>query len=170
MVAFLECFRPYFLGRQFTICTDYGALTQLQTTRANGICLQNLQEFNFSVVDHPEKQQSNADGMLKIPWKTSYCAVQMLVLSYAVQRASQLADSAISLILQSKETEQKAQTSAAYNIAYRSLAQLWNQGFYQVIVGQDDKPRNHFQLVVFVKLREEVLETLHRWYWGTLRT
>ena len=138
VVEFLEHFRPYLLGRPITICTDHGALKWLQIFKQPegqmDCWLQKLQECGFNIVHCPGKQHSNADALSRIPCRQCgrsphqvnqpiISAIQMSDLSLSVcgpveLRASQLADPIIGPIFQSKETEQKAQVSAADNLMF----------------------------------------------------
>ena len=138
VVEFLEHFRPYLLGRPITICTDHGALKWLQIFKQPegqmDCWLQKLQECSFNIVHCPGKQHSNADALSRIPCRQCgrsphqvnqpiISAIQMSDLSLSVcgpveLRASQLADPVIGPIFQSKETEQKAQVSAADNLMF----------------------------------------------------
>jgi len=127
VVAFLEYFRPYLLGRQFTIRTDHGALTWFQSFKQSegkiAHWLQKLQECNFSIVHRSNMLDLNVCSPIEL------CAPQ-------------LADPVIDPILQSKKTEQKPQVSAADNLMYQRLAQLWDQltvkdgVLYQVFVAK----------------------------------
>ena len=186
VVVFLEHFRPYLLGRPFTIRTDHGALTWLQTFKQPegqiARWLQKLQEYNFTIVHRPGRHHINADALSRLPCRQCgrspyeeneklVSTVQMSDLSLcscspADLRASQLADPVIGPILQSKQTQLKPQVSSGDNLMYRRLVQLWDQlvtkdgVLYRVFVGQDDNS-NHFQFVVPATLRDEVLKALH---------
>jgi len=98
VVVFLEHFRPYLLGKPFTICIDHGALTWLQTFKqpeGQMACwLQKLQEYNFTIVHCPGRQHVNADALSRLPCRQCgrnsdavdqvISAVQMLDLSLSI--------------------------------------------------------------------------------------
>ena len=181
VIVYLEHFRPYLLGKQFTIRTDHGALTWLhkfkQPEGQIARWLQKLQEYHFTIVHRPGKQHSNADAMSRIPChqcgqlphevnqkvisNVQISDLSLSVCSPAELRASQLADPVIGPILRTKATADKPQVSTADSLSYRRLAQLWDQlvvkegVLYRVFLGQVDKS-NHFQLVVPAELREEL--------------
>ena len=54
VIVFIQHFRPYLLGREFTLRTDHGSLTWLQTFRDPegqlARWLEKLQQFNFNIV------------------------------------------------------------------------------------------------------------------------
>lgn len=186
VVVFLEHFRPYLLGKPFTIRTDHGALIWLQSFKQPegqiARWLQKLQEYNFSIIHRPGKQHSNADALSRIPCRQCgqlpseinqqiIQAVQTSDLSFSIcssmeLQVSQLEDPIIGPILKAKQADTRPDTSPADNLLYRRLAQLWDQLcvrdglLYRVFVGQDDQ-LDHFQLVVPAKLREDVLDSLH---------
>ena len=64
MVTFIRHFRPYLLGRQFTLRTDHSALKWLQTLREpEG----QLQEYEFEIIHRAGKRHLNADAMSRRP-------------------------------------------------------------------------------------------------------
>ena len=71
MVIFIQHFRPYLLGRQFTLRTDHSALKWLQTLKEPegqlARWLEQLQEYEFEIIHRPGKQHSNADALSRRP-------------------------------------------------------------------------------------------------------
>ena len=185
VVVFLEQFRPYLLGKPFTIRTDHNALTWLQRfkepERQMARWLQRLQEYQFDILHRPGKKHSNADALSRVLCRqcgflsneadTCINSVDVSDLSLSASsaadlRAAQLADAVIKPILQSKEANHRPNISSADSLPYRRLAQVWDQlivkdgVLYRWFAGPDDSS-NHLQLVVPLDLRSEVLESLH---------
>ena len=71
VVVFTQQFRPYLLGREFTLRTDHGSLSWLQSFKEPegqlARWLEKLQEFHFRIVHRPGKKHTNADAMLRRP-------------------------------------------------------------------------------------------------------
>ena len=71
VVVFTQQYRPYLLGRNFTLRTDHGSLTWLQNFRDPqgqlARWLERLQEFNYSIVHHRGKKHTNADALSRLP-------------------------------------------------------------------------------------------------------
>ena len=71
VVSFVQHFRPYLLGRRFTLRTDHGSLTWLsQFKEPEGQLarwLERLQEFDFEIRHRPGKKHQNADALSRIP-------------------------------------------------------------------------------------------------------
>ena len=71
MVIFIHHFRPYLLGRTFTLRTDHSALKWLQTLKEPegqlARWLERLQEYQFEVIHRAGKNHSNADAMSRRP-------------------------------------------------------------------------------------------------------
>ena len=68
---FTQQFRPYLLGREFTLRTDHGSLSWLQSFKEPegqlARWLEKLQEFHLRIVHHPGKKHNNADAMSRRP-------------------------------------------------------------------------------------------------------
>ena len=68
VVHFTQHFRPYLLGRRFTLRTDHGSLAWLKNfkdpTGQLARWLEKLQEFDFEVVHRPGR---NADALSRMP-------------------------------------------------------------------------------------------------------
>eukprot|EP00731_Ephydatia_muelleri_P019301 Em0012g126a len=71
VVEFTHHFRPYLLGRQFTLRTDHGSLVWLQNFKEPegqlARWLERLQEFDFVVIHRQGTQHCNADALSRIP-------------------------------------------------------------------------------------------------------
>ena len=73
VVTFLQHFRPYLLGRHFTLRSDHGSLTWLRNFKEPegqlARWLEKLQEYDFTIVHRPGQRHSNADALSRIPCK-----------------------------------------------------------------------------------------------------
>ena len=71
VMYFICHFRPYLLGRKFTLRTDHGSLTWLVNFREPegqpARWLEQLQGFDFKISQRPGKKHQNADSMSRIP-------------------------------------------------------------------------------------------------------
>lgn len=71
IVVFLQLYRPYLYGRQFTVRTDHVALQySLRIHQPSGQLsrwLEVLQEYSFNVIDRKGTQHGNADGLSRLP-------------------------------------------------------------------------------------------------------
>ena len=71
MVTFIRHFRPYLLGRRFTLRTDHSGLKWLQTLKDPegqlARWLEQLQEYEFEIIHRAGKRHSNADAMSRRP-------------------------------------------------------------------------------------------------------
>ena len=186
VVSFLQHFRQYLLGREFTVRTDHGALTWLQQFRNPegqlARWLEKLQEFQFSIVHYPGKKHMNADALLRLPCQqcgrvshTSSTPVGMLTSSditcgYSPQQLHnmQLTDECIGQLLRAKETNMQPSTNFAKSqpIAFGRLLQQWEQLvivsgvlYRQFIHPSSDL--NYLQLIVPERLKAEILQNLH---------
>ena len=185
VVVFLKHFRPYLLGKKFTLRTDHGSLNWLcnfkdpegQLAR----WLEKLQEYDFTVVHRQGKKHQNADAMSRIPCRQ--CGrpesgepvdVPISVISMPHNfsksnvREAQMHDDIVGPILQGKERKVKPSKEEAKSKPpmYRRLLQLWDQLIlvegvlwrqYQSSNGQSSL----LQLVVPISMKEQVLQELH---------
>ena len=71
VVVFTQQFRPYLLGREFTLRTDHSSLSWLQSFKEPegqlARWLEKLQEFHFRILHRPGKKHTNADAMSRRP-------------------------------------------------------------------------------------------------------
>ena len=71
MVTFIRHFRPYLLGRHFTLRTDHSALKWLQTLKEPegqlARWLEQLQEYEFEIIHRAGRRHLNADAMSRRP-------------------------------------------------------------------------------------------------------
>lgn len=70
-VTFVNHFRPYLLGKRFTLRTDHGSLTWLRNFREPegqlARWLERLEEYDFDVVHRKGKRHGNADALSRLP-------------------------------------------------------------------------------------------------------
>jgi len=71
MVTFIRHFRPYLLGRKFTLRTDHSSLKWLQQLKEPegqmARWLEQLQEYNFEIIHRAGNKHANADAMSRRP-------------------------------------------------------------------------------------------------------
>ena len=71
VVTFINHFRPYLLGRTFTLRTDHSSLQWLQNFKEPegqlARWLERLQEFNFDIVHRSGSRHQNADALSRWP-------------------------------------------------------------------------------------------------------
>ena len=71
MVEFVQHFRQYLLGREFTLRTDHGSLVWLKNFKEPegqlARWLERLAEYNFTVVHRRGSQHNNADALSRLP-------------------------------------------------------------------------------------------------------
>lgn len=156
VVSFVQHFRPYLLGRRFTLRTDHGSLTWLsQFEEPEGQLarwLERLQEFDFEICHRPGKKHQNADALSRIPCsqcgrethedttlehlqEQSIGALQELEKPVLTEKSKeeiheyQLQDDCIGFILQAKEKSQKPSLEdvKGRSMVVRRLIQLWER-------------------------------------------
>ena len=70
VVVFTQHFRPYLLGREFTLRTNHGSLTWLQSFKDPegqlARWLEKLQQFSFNIAHRQGKSHRNADGLSRL--------------------------------------------------------------------------------------------------------
>ena len=81
VVHFVKYFKAYLLGRTFDIRTDHAALQWLRRTPEpigqQARWLEQLEEFDYTVIHRAGNKHGNADGMSRIPCdKMRCCAVE----------------------------------------------------------------------------------------------
>ena len=71
VVTFIKHFRPYLLGRHFTLRTDHGSLTWLARFKEPegqlARWLKKLQEYDFYILHRSGKCHGNADALSRLP-------------------------------------------------------------------------------------------------------
>ena len=71
VVYFIQHFRPYLLGNQFTLRTDHGSLKWLRNFKQPegqlARWLEKLQEYNFSIEHRHGRKHNNADALSRLP-------------------------------------------------------------------------------------------------------
>ena len=72
-MEFTHHFRPYLLGREFTLRTDHGSLVWLKNFKEPegqlARWLEKLQEYDFIVMHRQGSRHGNADALSRIPCK-----------------------------------------------------------------------------------------------------
>ena len=75
LVSMIKHFAHYLWGKQFTVITDYSALTSLMSSRALNRRLQNwalqLQDYQFEMKYRPGRQNLDADALSRQNWTTT---------------------------------------------------------------------------------------------------
>ena len=71
VVTFIHHFRPYLLGRKFSLRTDHSSITWLRNFKQPegqlARWITKLQEYDFSISHRPGKQHGNADALSRRP-------------------------------------------------------------------------------------------------------
>ena len=184
-VTFIHHFRPYLLGRHFTLRSDHQSLVWLHNFREPegqlARWLERLQEFDFTVIHRKGSRHQNADAMSRGPCQQcgrleigtleatemSDTAAVLEEKSSTDIRALQQQDADLGSLLQAVEAGQKpsaAGTSASRE--YCRLLQQWDQltvrdGLLHRRHENDQGTLKHLQLVVPKSLRQSVLQELH---------
>jgi hypothetical protein len=77
VVLFTRHFRHYLLGRNFLVRTDHSSLTWLTRFRHLGgqlaRWLEELSQFDMTVLHRPGNRHANADGLSRIPEEGDVC-------------------------------------------------------------------------------------------------
>jgi hypothetical protein len=73
VVEFIQHFRHYLLGRQFTLRTDHSSIVWIQNFKEPegqlARWMEKLQEYDFKVVHRRGTQHNNADALSRQPCK-----------------------------------------------------------------------------------------------------
>ena len=71
VVTFTDLFRPYLLGKEFTVRTDHGSLTWLRNFKSPtgqlARWLEKLSEYQFNIVHRKGRKHCNADALSRLP-------------------------------------------------------------------------------------------------------
>ena len=183
VVVFTRHFRPYLLGRHFTLRTDHGSLQWLHTFKEPegqvARWLEALQELDFEVIHRRGRLHSNADALSWTPCdqygrpsthhNEEDCEELVGATSVAAQEAYnikhlQLEDPVLGPIIRCKQSNTSPRTQQ--NLERRCLLQLWDQLLLKQEVLYCRLPSvtgTGFQdkLVIPKVLRAEVLKELH---------
>ena len=190
VVTFTHHFRPYLLGRKFTIRTDHGSLTWLSNIKEPegqlARWIEQLQEYHFTIVHRPGRKHGNADALSRRP--CSQCGredhyEQNVVASLRNQESSpaaleertaqdvrqlQLNDPSIGIVLKAKEEDKKLNSDQARGKGPEAqrLMQLWERlliknGMLKRRYEDAQGCTSWIQLVVPQSLRMEIMQELH---------
>ena len=189
VVVFTEQFRPYLLGRRFTLRTDHGSLSWLQSFKEPegqlARWLEKLQEYHFDIVHQPGRKHANADSLSRRPCEQCGRIDQDQGMAVAVSpisidaspigdkspvklRELQKGDPNLKFVLEAIETGERPTADAIKSQGREAhqLLQLWDQ---LVVSGGvltrrfEDKDGGNilYQWVVPKKQRDEILHHLH---------
>ena len=184
VVTYIRHFRPYLLGRHFTLRTDHGSLNWLRNFKEPegqlARWLEQLEEYDFSIVHRPGRKHGNADALSRQPCQqcgreeftaapvTPVGTIQLLNQETSDIYRAQLADPIISPVLQAKQKNERRHPKETnhYPPATRRLFQLWDQlqisnGLLWRIFETEDGSSSTLQLVVPSSLKEDVLNEVH---------
>ena len=186
VVVFTQHFRPYLLGREFTLRTDHGSLSWLQSFREPegqlARWLEKLQEYNFRVVHRPGKKHGNADALSRRPCdqcgrtdqEQQPVEVETLKLLSGEEstpshlRQLQKEDPEIKFILDAWESGQRpaGDEVKSKGPVVRKLVQIWDQltvteGVLIRKYEADERPQCYSQWIVPRHKRKEILHQLH---------
>ena len=184
VVAFTKHFRPYLLGRAFVLRTDHGSLSWLWNFRNPegqlARWLEQLQEYDFTIVHRRGRKHGNADAMSRIPCVQCGRESHESIVATTVQvsplqqksneelRSKQLEDPIVGYLLRAREANEKptADDLKGKSRAVKRLVQLWER--LEVVDGvlwrnfkDDPGSDSRKQLIVPESLRDEVLQELH---------
>ena len=181
VVYFAQQFKPYLLGRRFTLWTDHGSLTWLKNFKEPegqlARWLERLQEFDCEISHRRRRKHTNADALSRRPCRqcgreshSEEPTVSAVVLATpeAEHRKSQLEDDLIGPFLRAKEANKKPgqREAQAMSPSARRLSQIWDQ----LVIHEDLLYRRYaspangdilLQLVVPKSQRADVLRDLH---------
>ena len=181
VVYFAQQFKPYLLGRRFTLRTDHGSLTWLKNFKEPegqlARWLERLQEFDCEISHRRGRKHTNADALSRRPCRqcgreshSEEPTVSAVVLATpeAEHRKSQLEDDLIGPFLRAKEANKKPgqREAQAMSPSARRLSQIWDQ----LVIHEDLLYRRYaspangdilLQLVVPKSQRADVLRDLH---------
>lgn len=188
-VYFIEQFRPYLLGRHFTLRSDHGSLTWLRNFKEPegqlARWIEKLEEYSFSIVHRPGRSHTNADALSRLPCtqcgRTTHASVDpaatvgtveledrsLLGLSSQDIRKLQLEDWMIGPVLRYVERDEEPDhnTTSSQPPGIRRLLQQWKQLelqngiLWRQFLTGDNTIRH--QLIVPQALRDQVLDHLH---------
>ena len=185
VVVFTQHFRPYLLGREFTLRTDHGCLSSLQSFKEPegqlARWLEKLQEYNFRVVHRPGKKHRNADALSRRPCEqcgrtdqeqATLEALDLLSVddsTHSSLRQLQEDDPEIKFVLEAKESGQRPTGDVLKSkgpAVVHKLIQIWDQlevsdGVLVQRYEDAEGRRSYSQSVIPRQQRKEILHQLH---------
>eukprot|EP00731_Ephydatia_muelleri_P009833 Em0005g419a len=141
VVTFTRLFRPYLLGRRFTVRTDHSSLQWIQNFKEPegqlARWLEQLQEYDFEVIHQKGRNHNNADALSRLsegdsPQSNNITVVSIdspVVEKRKVMREEQLQDDVVGPVLKAVESDllPKKDELKQFSIGTRRLFQLWDQ-------------------------------------------
>jgi len=183
VVTFTKHFRPYLLGKHFTLRTDHGSLQWLYNFKEPegqmARWLQTLQEFDFQIVHRKGRLHNNADALSRVPCEpysqdqvcnqVTYAPLVATTLLTAQQDVQitqlQSEDPVLGPIIEGLK-QRTYPTIQHHTLESRRLLQLWDQLLLKdnVLFCRLPSPTGQGlcdKLVVPKSIRTEVLKELH---------
>ena len=187
VVTFVQHFRPYLLGREFTLRTDHGALKWLATfQKPEGQIarwIEQLQEYTFTILHRAGQKHGNADAMSRIPCQQcgredteptagSTAAIKGISLRgrpVEEVKTLQLNDESLGIIVHAFEKGKRLRDDdvKGKSLETRRLVQIWDQLLIQGGILYRRFENHHssmeyvLQVVVPRSMRKGILEELH---------
>eukprot|EP00731_Ephydatia_muelleri_P006147 Em0003g395a len=187
VVTFVQHFRPYLLGREFTLRTDHGALKWLATFREPegqiARWIEQLQEYTFTILHRAGQKHGNADAMSRIPCQQcgredteptagSTAAIKGISLRgrpVEEVKTLQLNDESLGIIVHAFEKGKRLRDDdvKGKSLETRRLVQIWDQLLIQGGILYRRFENHHssmeyvLQVVVPRSMRKGILEELH---------
>ena len=189
VISFMKQFRPYLLGRHFTLRTDHGSLTWLSNFREPdgqlARWITSLQEYDFSVEHRQGRSHNNADALSRCPYNQDQqmqaipgeeeedhgepvMVATTSLRNVGITRASQLQDEDIGPILTAVANRKKIKEPELRGLSHESrhLHEQWDSlvmkhGKLWRRAANEDGTSATLQLIAPREYRSEILTELH---------
>ena len=184
VVEFIQHFRHYLLGRQFTLRTDHSSIVWIQNFKEPegqlARWMEKLQEYDFKVVHRRGTQHNNADALSRQPCeqcgRDSHvvgAVMQWLFQSYTPEEMQKLQndDPAIGPVLQAVGSGNYPSEDVVKSWSWEGRCLLQQSKMLHVLDGVLwrrflNGGTTHHQLLLPSMLRDDVLGKLHDDVWG----
>ena len=184
VVEFIQHFRHYLLGRQFTLRTDHSSIVWIQNFKEPegqlARWMEKLQEYDFKVVHRRGTQHNNADALSRQPCKQCGrdshvvgAVMQWPFQSYTPEEMQKLQndDPAIGPVLQAVGSGNYPSEDVVKSWSWEGRCLLQQSKMLHVLDGVLwrrflNGGTTHHQLLLPSMLRDDVLGKLHDDVWG----
>ena len=171
LVAFLKHFRPYLLGRPFTVRTDHQSLQWLRSFKEPqgqvARWQECLQEYDFVCIYRPGRQHTNADALSRRPSDQVVNALLVDPVAEESWASAQRNDPYISNIYLRQLEGSKKPTGREMNGKSQNERSLWSKWSDLEILNSvlhlvsRDVPVRHPKLIVPLAKVTKVISTVH---------